>query len=73
MGTLMQPGQIQCGDHSLEAKVTFTEYRYEKRIDGRLHTLAEAPEISIKCLTCGRETTTSQFCINTEMLERIFP
>lgn len=73
MGTLMQSSQIVCGDHFLKAKVTFTEYRYEKCIDGRLHILAEAPEISIKCLTCGRETTTSQFCINTEMRERIFP
>ena len=73
MNTLTQSSQIQCGDHFLKAKVTITEYRYEKRIDGRLHTLAEAPEISIKCLTCGRETTAHQFCVNTEIHERIFP
>lgn len=73
MGTLIQSGKIVCGDHFLKAKVTFTEYRYEKRIDGHIHTLAEAPEVSIKCLTCGRETTTDQFCFNTETLERIFP
>lgn len=73
MNTLMQSGQIKCGDHYLKAKVTFTEYRRETYIDGQPITLAESPEISIKCLTCGRETTTSQFCINTEMRERIFP
>lgn len=73
MNTLMQSSQIKCGDHPLKAKVTFTEYRYEKYTDGHIHTLAEAPEISIKCLTCGRETTTNQFCVNTEMRERIFP
>ena len=69
----MQSSQILCGDHFLKAKVTFTEYRYEKHIDGHLLTLAEAPEVNIKCLTCGRETTTNRLCINTEMRERIFP
>ena len=73
MNTLTQSSQIQCGDHHLKAKVTITEYRYEKHIDGHFRTLAEAPEISIKCLTCGRETTTNQLCVNTEMRERIFP
>lgn len=73
MNTLAQSGQIKCGDHYLKAKVTFTEYRYRKRIDGHIRTLAEAPEITIKCLTCGRETTTNQFAVDTNMLERIFP
>lgn len=73
MNTLMQSGQIKCGDHYLKAKVAFTEYRYRKRIDGHIHTLAKSPEISIKCLTCGRETTTDQFYVNTEMRDRIFP
>lgn len=73
MNTLMQSGQIKCGDHYLKAKVTFTEYRYEKYIDGHSHILAEEPEITIKCTTCGRETTTNQFVVNTNMIERIFP
>lgn len=73
MNTLMQSGQIKCGDHYLKAKVTFTEYRYEKYIDGHSHILAEEPEITIKCLTCGKETVAPQFTVNTNMIGRIFP
>lgn len=54
MYTLMQTGAIMCGDHPLDAKVTFTEYRYAKYIDGRSCTLAEEPEVTIKCMTYGR-------------------
>lgn len=72
MNTLTQSSQIQCGDHYLKAKVTFTEYRRETYIDGQPITLAEPPEITIKCLTCGRETTTNQFAVDTNMIERIF-
>lgn len=72
MQTLTRPGQLKCGDHFLKAKVTFTEYRYEKYIDGTPLTLSQEPEITIKCLTCGRETTAYQFAINTQLRERIF-
>lgn len=73
MHTLMQTGAIMCGDHYLNAKVTFTEYRYAKYIDGHSCTLAEEPEVTIKCMTCGREATAHQFVVNTEMTDRIFP
>lgn len=72
MNTLMQSGQIKCGDHYLKAKVTFTEYRYKKYVDGTPLTLSQGPEITIKCLTCGHETTTNQFVVNTNLIERIF-
>lgn len=73
MNTLIQSGQIKCGDHYLKAKVIFTEYRYEKYIDGTPLTLSQEPEITIKCLTCGKETVAEQFAVNTNMSERIFP
>lgn len=73
MNTLTQSSQIQCGDHCLKAKVTFTEYRRETYIDGQPITLAEPPEITIKCLTCGKETVAKQFTVDTNMTERIFP
>ena len=72
MNTLMQSSQIQCGDHCLKAKVTFTEYRRETYIDRQPITLAEPPEITIKCLTCGRETITNRFTVDTNMIGRIF-
>lgn len=72
MNALTQSGQIQCGDHCLKAKVTFTEYRRETYIDRQPITLAEPPEITIKCLTCGRETITNQLTVDTNMIERIF-
>lgn len=43
MSTFKQSDQIKCGDHYLKAKVTFTEYRCKKYIDGRFYTLAEPP------------------------------
>lgn len=73
MNTLMQSGQIECGDHYLKAKVTFTEYRYQKYIDGTPLTLSQEPEITIKCLTCGKETVAHQFTVDTNMIGRIFP
>lgn len=73
MNTFMQSGQIKCGDHYLKAKVTFMEYRYEKHIDGHSHILAEEPEVTIKCLTCGKETVAKQFTVDTNMTESIFP
>lgn len=72
MNTLMQSGQIECGDHYLKAKVAFTEYRYQKCIDGTPLTLSQEPEITIKCLTCGKETVAHQFTVDTNMIERIF-
>ena len=73
MNTFTQSGQIKCGDHYLKAKVTFTECRYEKYIDGHSHILAEEPEVTIKCLTCGKETVAAKFTVDTNMDERIFP
>lgn len=73
MNTLMQSGQIKCGDHYLKAKVSFTEYRYEKYVDGTPLTLSQEPEITIKCLTCGHEATAVQFTVDTNMIGRIFP
>lgn len=72
MSTLTQSGQIKCGDHYLKAKVSFTEYRYEKYVDGTPLTLSQAPEITIKCLTCGREATAVQFAADTKTIERVF-
>lgn len=72
MNTLMQSGQIKCGDHYLKAKVTFTEYRYEKYVDGTPLILSQEPEITIKCLTCGKETVAAQFTVDTNMIGRIF-
>lgn len=72
MNTLMQSGQIQCGDHPLKAEVTFTECRREKYIDGTPLTLSGPIEITIRCITCGHETTTNQFVVNINMIERIF-
>lgn len=72
MCTFTQSTHIKCGSHSLKAKVTFTERRYEKCIDGIPLTLTQEPEITIKCLICGRETTASQFAVNTQLIERIF-
>lgn len=72
MNTLMQSGQIKCGDHYLKAKVAFTEYRYQKYIDGTPLTLSQEPEITIKCLTCGKETVAHQFTVDTNMIGRIF-
>lgn len=72
MNTLMQSGQIKCGDHFLKAKVIFTEYRYEKYVDGTPLTLSQEPEITIKCLTCGHEATAAQFTVDINMIERIF-
>lgn len=73
MNTLTQSGQIKCGDHYLKAKVTFTECRYEKYVDGTPLLLSQGPEITIKCLTCGKETVAHQFTVDTNMNERIFP
>ena len=72
MCTLTQSSQIKCGNHFLKAKVAFTEYWYEKYIGGTPLTLSQGPEITIKCLTCGRETTAHQFTVNTQLTERIF-
>ena len=73
MNTLMQSGQIKCGDHYLKAKVAFKEYRYQKCIDGTPLTLSQETEITIKCLTCGKETVAHQFTVDTNMIERLFP
>lgn len=52
LAALTQTDAIMCGNHYLNAKVTFTEYRYAKYIDDRSCTLAEEPAVTIKCMTC---------------------
>lgn len=36
-----------CGDHPLNPKVTLTECRYEKYIDGTPHLLRRGPEAAV--------------------------
>lgn len=62
-----------CGDHPLKAEITFTERAREKSIRGSKITLKEAPDITIRCVTCGREAHTIHFTVETQLLERIFP
>ena len=72
MITLTQHAQIKCGDHDLKAEVTIIERLREKAIDGQKIILKEPPAIAIRCVTCGRETTTHKFPIDTQLIERIF-
>lgn len=45
---------IQCGNHPLLPEVTITEIRRHIYDDGRLIQVAEQPEITITCITCGK-------------------
>ena len=45
---------IQCGNHPLLPEVTITEIYSHTYIDGRSVQLAEQPEITITCITCGK-------------------
>ena len=73
MCTFTLSSQIMCGDHPLSPKVTLTECRYEKYIDGTPHLLRREPEVAVKCLTCGRETAAEQLSINTKTVSGTFP
>lgn len=68
----MQHGPIKCGDHDLKAEIAITERLRYTIIDGQRITLKEPPAFIVKCVTCGRETTTSHFIIDTQLIERIF-
>lgn len=72
MDAFIQHGPIRCGDHYLKAKVTFTEYRHEKYVDGVPLVLTQEPEVTIKRLICERESVARQLIVDTKMIERTF-
>lgn len=45
---------VQCGNHPLLPEVTITEIYSHTYIDGRSVQLAEQPEITVTCITCGK-------------------
>ena len=62
--------RIQCGNHPLLPEVTFTEIRRHVYVDGRLTKVAEHPEVTITCTTCGKISLTNDIIFETKFVER---
>ena len=61
---------IQCGNHPLLPEATITEIRRHICDDGRLIQVAEQPEITITCTTCGKTSLTTNIIFETKFIER---
>lgn len=63
---------IQCGNHPLLPKVTIIEIYSHTHIDGHLVKLAEQPEITVTCATCGKTSLTDKIVFETKCTERTY-
>lgn len=62
--------RIQCVNHPLLPEVTITEIRRHVYNDGHLTQVAEQPEITITCTTCGRTSLANDIIFETKFAER---
>lgn len=63
---------IQCGNHPLIPEVAITEIYSHVRIDGHLVKLAEQPEITVTCATCGKTFFTNKIAFEATRTERTY-